>query len=60
MYAQLQKETISNKEREELELLNNMIEKHTAERIVLMGELAKLRHISLQQLAVQLNTKTLQ
>ena len=54
LYAKLQDETILTKEREELELLNNMIEEKTAERIVLLGELARLKGISLQELHAQL------
>ena len=54
LYAKLQDESILTKEREELELLNNMIEEKTAERILLLGELARLKGISLQELHAQL------
>jgi hypothetical protein len=55
LYTKLQEETISLKETEELQLLNDMIEEKIAERIILMGELAQLRHVTLQQLSAELD-----
>jgi hypothetical protein len=55
LYTKLQEETISLKETEELQLLNDMIEEKIAERIILMGELAQIRHITLQQLSAELD-----
>ncbi len=55
LYAQLQAAQITVKEREELVLLNQMLEEKSAERIVLLGELAKLRGIPLQQLMAEMN-----
>jgi hypothetical protein len=58
LYANMQNNTLSLPERDELILLNTMIEEKTAERIALMGELAQLRHISIEQLNHQLNPET--
>jgi hypothetical protein len=58
LYAKMQDNTLSLPERDELILLNTMIEEKTAERIALMGELAQLRHISIEQLNQQLNSET--
>jgi hypothetical protein len=55
LYAKMQNNALSLPERDELILLNAMIEEKTAERIILMGELAQLRHISIEQLNHQLN-----
>jgi len=49
LYAKLQLETLTPKEREELLLLNHLLEEKSAERIMLLGELAKLRGIPVQQ-----------
>ena len=57
LYANMQEGTLTNLEREELLLLNSMIEEKTAERISLMGQLAMLRHISIEELYSQLNSK---
>ena len=53
----MQVNSISTVEKEELVLINNMIEEKTAERILFMGELAKQRNISIHQLATQLEIK---
>jgi CO dehydrogenase/acetyl-CoA synthase delta subunit len=58
LFTKLEDNTLSPKEHEELILLNNFIEEKTAERIALMGELATLRHITIQELALQFNHKT--
>lgn len=58
LFTRLQDNTLTPKEHEELILLNNMIEKKTAERIYLMGELAALKHITIQEIALQFNHKT--
>ena len=57
LFARLQEDIISLPERDELILLNNLIEEKTAERIVLIGELAALRHVSVQELYEQLSIK---
>lgn len=57
LFARLQEDIISPPERDELILLNNLIEEKTAERIVLIGELAALRRISVQELCEQLSIK---
>lgn len=53
LYTTLQQNTITAKEHEELVLLNDTLEKKAAERIELMGELATLKGISIQQLVAQ-------
>lgn len=53
LYAELQQGTITPKEHEELILLNDKLEEKAAERILLMGELATLRGITIQQLVAQ-------
>lgn len=58
LYAKMQTNTLSLPERDELLLLNRMIEEKIAEKITLMGELAQLRHISIEQLNHQLNPQT--
>jgi hypothetical protein len=58
LYAKMQNNMLSLPEKDELILLNTMIEEKTAERIVLMGELAQLRHISIEQLNHQLNPES--
>lgn len=55
LYAKMQNDTLSLPERDELLLLNTMMEEKTAEKIALMGQLAKLRHITIEQLNHQLN-----
>jgi hypothetical protein len=57
LFARLQEDIISPPERDELILLNNLIEEKTAERIVLIGELAAQRHVSVQELCEQLSIK---
>lgn len=57
LYEKMQEGALSTIEKDELVLLNNMIEEKTAERILFMGELAKQRNISIQQLATQLEIK---
>ncbi|MBK6995196.1 MAG: hypothetical protein IPH31_09805 [Lewinellaceae bacterium] len=49
----MQLETLMPKEREELLLLNHLLEEKSAERIMLLGELAKLRGIPVQQLVAE-------
>jgi len=56
--ARLEADTISKQEKEELELLHNMMENKAAERILLMGELAKLRGITVQQIVAEFRPKT--
>jgi hypothetical protein len=58
LFVSLQDETISEKELEELKLLNSFLEEKSAERILLMGQLATLRGISLQQLIQEKNFKS--
>jgi hypothetical protein len=58
LYAKMQDNTLSLLERDELILLNTMIEEKTAERIALMGELAQIQHITIEQLNHQLNPET--
>lgn len=45
--------TIVNKEQEELQLLADMMEEKSAERVLLLGELAELRKVSLPELRKQ-------
>ena len=54
LYFKLQENSISAVEHSELILLNNMIEEKTAERIMYVGELAKLRGITVQELSAHL------
>lgn len=54
LYAQMQNNQISLLEKDELMVLYGLIEQKTAERIMLMGELANLRGITLQELNRQL------
>jgi hypothetical protein len=58
LYAQMQNNQISVPEKDELMVLNGLIEQKTAEKIMLMGELAKLRGITLPELNHQLNPQT--
>jgi hypothetical protein len=58
LYAKMQNNVLSLPEKNELILLNALIEEKTAEKIMLMGELAQLRHISIEQLNHQLNPQT--
>ncbi len=53
LYQALQENTLTNREHQELILLNNKLEEKAAERIHLMGELASLRGVSIQQLIVE-------
>lgn len=53
LYTMLQQDTITPKEHEELILLNSKLEEKAAERILLMGELAALKGITIQQLVAQ-------
>lgn len=53
LYAARQQGTITPKEHEELILLNDKLEEKAAERILLMGELATLKGITIQQLVAQ-------
>ncbi len=53
LYLALQLDTITPKEHEELILLNDTLEQKAAQRIHLMGELATLKGITIQQLAAQ-------
>ena len=55
LYAQMQKNTLNLPEKNELILLNAMIEEKTAEKIRFMGELAQLKNLSIEQLNRQLN-----
>ena len=55
LFAKMQNNILSLPEKDELILLNSMIEEKTAERITLMGELAQLRHTTIEQLNHQLN-----
>lgn len=54
LYTALQDNTISTKEHEELILLNDKLEEKAAERILLLGVLANLKGISIQQLVANL------
>lgn len=54
LYDMLHQGTITPKERDELLLLNDKLEEKAAERIHLMGELAVLKGIPIQELAAQL------
>jgi hypothetical protein len=58
LYVKMQNNALSLIEKDELILLNSMIEEKTAEKIRLMGELAQLRHISIEELNHQLNPQT--
>ena len=58
LYSKLQQETLTTKEHEELLLLNHLLEEKSAARIILLGELAKLRGVPVQQLAAELKTGT--
>lgn len=58
LYAKMQNNNLSLPERDELLLLNSMIEEKTAERITFMGKLAQLQHISIEELNHQLNSET--
>jgi hypothetical protein len=58
LYAQMQNNQISVPEKDELMVLNGLIEQKTAEKIMLMGELAKLRGITLPEVNRQLNPQS--
>ena len=55
LYVKMQDNTLRVPERDELILLNGIIEDKTAEKIRFMGELAQLRGITLGELNRQLN-----
>jgi hypothetical protein len=57
LYHQFQAQTLTEEGRVELELLNNMLEEKSAERIHLMGELAALRKITLPELVQEIDLK---
>lgn len=57
LYGKLEDGSIAPPEKEEMKLLLSMMENKAAERIHLMGELAKLRGIPIQQLAAELKPK---
>ncbi len=59
LYVKMQENSISDVEHHELVLLNNMIEEKTADKILYMGKLAKLRGISIQQLSAHLDVKAI-
>jgi hypothetical protein len=54
LYTQMQNDALSMPEKEELRLLNALIEDKTAEKIRFMGELAQLRHMPIDALNHQL------
>lgn len=56
LYAKMQNNALTFPEKEELMLLNALIEEKTAEKIRLMGELSQLRHLSLEELNHQLHS----
>ncbi len=58
LYTKMQNNTLSLPERDELLLLNSMIEEKVAEKINLMGKLAQLRQISIEQLNHELNPES--
>ena len=58
LFTRMQEDIITTPEHDELVLLNNIIEEKTAERIALIGELAALRDVSIQELYKQLAIKT--
>ena len=58
LYVKMQNNALSLIEKDELILLNSMMEENTAEKIRLMGELAQLQHISIEELNHQLNPQT--
>lgn len=58
LFTRMQEDIITTSEHDELVLLNNIIEEKTAERIGLIGELAALRDVSIQELNKQLALKT--
>lgn len=57
LYAQMEQGAIAPKEREELLLLNHLLEEKSAERILLMGKLAELKGISIGELVGQLKMR---
>jgi AraC-like DNA-binding protein len=57
LYKKLQNDSLTLKEREELLLLNELLEEKSAERILFLGELAQLRGISVKQLATELKAR---
>jgi hypothetical protein len=57
LYVKLQNNTLTAPEHQELTLLNDMIEQRMAERILWLGELAQLRHVSIVELSKEFKTK---
>ena len=57
LHAKMQKGSISETERQELQQIVDFMEERAAERVHLMAELAALRHITLKELATQLRQK---
>ena len=55
LYAKMQNNALTSPEKEELMLLNALIEEKTAEKIRFMGELAQLRHLNIEELNHQLH-----
>jgi hypothetical protein len=53
LYALLQNNRISVPEKDELVLLNQMLETRNAERILLLGELARLRNVPIQEVVTE-------
>jgi len=51
--------TIVSKEQDEMQLLSDILEEKMAERVVLLGELARLRNISLSELRKQVRLQDL-
>lgn len=57
LYRLQQQDALSSKEREELLLLNQILEEKSAERILILGELASLKGIPIGQLTNLLKRK---
>jgi hypothetical protein len=58
LFSSLQNESISEKEHEELKLLNDFLEERNAERLLLLSQLASLKGTTLQQLVHENNFKS--
>lgn len=54
LYLALEEGIITQKEHKELVLLNDKLEEKAAERVLLLGELATLRGVSIQELVANL------
>ena len=54
LYLALKEGIITQKEHKELVLLNDKLEEKAAERVLLLGELATLRGVSIQELVANL------